>query len=70
MTPKSFRTKHSLTQQKAAQLFGVTVRAWKHWEHGTREMGAPAYRLMLVIDLLGTDSRVVIALHEYSKSGR
>lgn len=65
MTPKTFRTKHALTQQQAAQLFGVTVRAWKHWEHDTREMGAPAYRLMLVIDLLGMNSRIVDALKAF-----
>ena len=49
MTPAAFRDRLGLTQSGAATLFGVTLRAWQHWEAGARKIPGPALVLMRLL---------------------
>ncbi len=49
MTPAAFRDRLGLTQSGAAALFGVTLRAWQHWEAGARAVPGPALVLMRLL---------------------
>lgn len=49
MTPADFRDRFGLTQFEAATLFGVTLRAWQHWESRARAMPGPALVLMRLL---------------------
>lgn len=49
MTPKDFRDRLGLTQFEAAALFGVTLRAWQHWEGEARKVPGPALVLMRLL---------------------
>lgn len=49
MTPaeiKAARKAANLTQQQAADLIGVTVQAWRHWEQGLRHITKPHRKLI------------------------
>ena len=48
MTPKAFRDRLGLTQSGAAALFGVTLRAWQHWEAKAKGRGVPGPALVLM----------------------
>ena len=39
----------NLTQQQAADLVGLTLKAWQHYEYGAREMAAPTWKLFLYL---------------------
>jgi len=41
-----FRDKLSLTQQEAANLFGVSLRAWQDWEYGLFEPNEDHLKLL------------------------
>ena len=63
MTPttlKAFRAQAELTQQQAADLFGVSLRCWKYWEAGERPIPAIAERLWQVLTLHGSGRNRVI----------
>ena len=49
MTPAAFRDRLGLTQSGAAALFGVTLRAWQHWEGEARKIPGPALVLMRLL---------------------
>lgn len=49
MTPVEMRTMRlaaGLTQTKAAELCGVSLRAWQHYELGDRKIPEPVARLL------------------------
>lgn len=55
-TPKrvqSLRRRLKLTQEKAAQLVGVTRRQWAAWEGGTRRPSGPAAVLLELLHKRG-----------------
>ena len=45
---KDARAKAGLTQAQAAALVGVTDRAWRYWERGSRSMPSSAWELFLL----------------------
>ena len=47
---KKIRAAHGITQQQAARIAGVTLRAWQYWEAGT--VAVPALRLRFFRDEL------------------
>ncbi len=46
----TWRLQRDLTQQEAADLFGVSRQAWQHWEIGDREIPGPAETVMWLMD--------------------
>jgi hypothetical protein len=52
MTPDAYREileELRLTSAQAAELLGVSPRASNYWLAGTRDIPAPAYRLLVVL---------------------
>lgn len=43
--PARSRAKAGQTQRAAAELLGVSLRAWEDWERGINQMPAPMLRL-------------------------
>jgi len=42
------RIRAGLTQRGAAELIGVTLRAWQYWEAGERNVEARTWELFLI----------------------
>lgn len=54
MTPDAIRAelhRQGLSQVGAAHLIGVDPRTMRRWVDGTRDMPAPACRLLLLLDM-------------------
>jgi len=49
-TIRAWRVARSLTQQEAADYFGVSRQAWQHWELGDREIPSTAETIMWLWD--------------------
>jgi len=47
-TIKKARSEAGLTQEKAAELIHVSVRAWQKWEQGERQMPVPNFELFIL----------------------
>ena len=45
---KEARANAGLTQSQAAALVGVTDRAWRYWERGSRTMPSSAWELFKI----------------------
>ena len=43
------RTNAKLTQRAAAELVGITTRAWQYYEQGETKMKLPTWRLFLAL---------------------
>lgn len=45
---KEARLRAGLTQKKAAEVAGVSISSWEHYESGTRVIALPTFRLFLI----------------------
>lgn len=46
---KQARQRAGLTQQEAADLVGISVHAWRHYEHSIRNMPVPTWTLFNIL---------------------
>jgi len=45
---KKTRVEAGLTQTQAAEMVGITLRNWQHWEAGTRKINAGLIELFMI----------------------
>lgn len=48
---KARRQAFGITQQEAAELVGVTLKGWQHYEYGVREIPVPTWRLFCILTI-------------------
>ena len=66
---KEFRKKRRYTQQEMADLLGITLRAYRNYEYGSRQMPYKVLAEFLYIRNDGNDRELSKILKEYIKEG-
>ena len=66
---KQYRIQHKYTQQQMADLLNITLRAYRNYEYGNRQMPYKVLSKFLYIRNYGNDRELSKILKEYIKEG-
>ena len=66
---KQYRIQHKYTQQQMADLLNITLRTYRNYEYGNRQMPYKVLSKFLYIRNSGNDRELSKILKEYIKEG-